>query len=382
MLEGSNPKLAMQLNPLNIDAFVALSQSRLGVASSADTGDGLLADSKRLLAQSPGDARLYSIRGGLEAQQGNLQAAIAAFRHSLLLAPTELYALRWMIGRSVEEGDKAGLVDLMDPLFRRWPEQVATYAFLLPAILQTTDERRLLVRHLERHPPWRTALIARLSASQVGAAFAADLLWDLSEGASLPSPSEIGPVVDALLNAGRYDEAYQTFLVTLAPERRSLLGNVYNGDFSAMPTGTSFDWAVRRQPGVLVELTSADRQAGTSLLSLKFQQTPIKDPGIRQTLKLGPGRYRLSVKASASAAVLPKRLLWSLRCFQTGVPLASLPVSSGTYPMTETSVSFAVPGDQCGLQVLKLESRTLTGSWNDRYSGTVEFDRIKIVGDP
>ncbi len=369
----------MEVNPLNVDAFIALSQDALGRAATADEVDGLLAISARLLAQTPGDARLYSARGGLKALKGETQEALSDFRHALVLAPTELYALRWMIRRSAEQGDKSGFVNFLDTLFRRWPGNIDAYAPFLPEILQTSEERLILVRHLQRQPPWRPALINRLSASPGGALFAAELLWELSEGTSGPTDGEINQVVGALLDAGQYDEAYQTFLVTLAPDKQMLSGNVYNGGFSAAPSGAPFDWAVRRQPGLTVTLPKSDGGKDSSSLSLEFLQTPVRDPGIRQFLKLAPGSYRLSVQASGDAAVLPKRLFWSVSCFRPSLPLARLAVAQGTYPMTGSSVTFAVPEDRCGLQVLRLENRAMTESWNDRYSGTIAFDEIRIV---
>jgi hypothetical protein len=378
-LEASNPKLSLQLNPFNVDAFIALSQDTLGEPATSAALDQLLAAVGRMLAQAPGDARLYSVRGAVQWQRLNTPGALSAFQHALVLAPTELYALQWMIRHSVEQDDKATVVNLIDVLFRRWPDRIPVYAGLLPEIFQRPDERRLLVRGLERRPPWRTTALSRMSRSPGGALFAADLLWDLAQGQSGQSSSEINQVLGALLEEGRYNEAYQTFLVTLSSERQLLGGNVYNGRFSAVPSGAPFDWLVKRQPGLTLSMPETDDEISSPGLSLEFLQTPVKDPGIRQYLNLPPGRYRLSLQASAHGAVFPKELFWTVNCFKPGALLATLPVSQGTYPRTEFSSDLLIPESHCGLQVLRLGTRAMTGSWNDRYSGRVHFDDIRIV---
>ncbi|HCL67701.1 MAG TPA: hypothetical protein DIC56_23270 [Rhizobium sp.] len=382
MLEDKDPKLALRLNPFNVDAFITLSEAMLGGAAKSADLDQLMAAAGSMVAWAPGDARLYSVRGAAEWQEGQMAEALSAFRHALVLAPTELQALQWMIGHSAEQGDEAAVVDLVDALFRRWPDRIPVYAGRMPAIFSDTEQRRLLVQRLELGQPWRGALISRLSKSPDGALFAADLLWDLAQGEGIQNGGEINQVLGALLAAGRYDEAYQTFLVTLNGEGQKLAGNVYNGSFSDTPSGAPFDWMVRRQPGLALSMAKPDGGMPTPGLSIEFQQAPVRDPGIRQYLNLPPGRYRLSVKTSAQGAVLPKELFWSVACFKPGTVLATLPVEQGTYPVAAISTELVVPADHCRLQVLRLGTKTMTGSWNDRYSGKVRFEDVQIVSVP
>jgi tetratricopeptide (TPR) repeat protein len=382
LLEDTAPRLALRLNPFNVDAFIALSEDMLGGAANPADLDQLMATAERMVAWAPGDARLYSVQGVAAGQKGEVAEALSAFRHALVLAPTELQALRWMIEHSAEQNDDAKVVDLVDVLFRRWPDRIAVYADRLPAIFSDADQRRLLVQRLELGPPWRTALISSLSKSPDGALFAADLLWDLAQGEGGRNGGEINQVIGALLAAGRYDDAYQTFLVTLNGPRQKLTGNVYNGSFFDTQSGAPFDWMIKRQPGLALSMAKADDGAPASGLSIEFQQAPVRDPGVRQYVYLSPGRYRLSVKASAQGAVLPKGLFWSVTCFKPGTVLGTLPVQQGTYPILAISTELVVPAEHCGLQVLRLGTRSMAGSWNDRYSGRVQFEDVRIVSVP
>ncbi|PYB71700.1 hypothetical protein DMY87_15925 [Rhizobium wuzhouense] len=382
MLEDTDPKLALRLNPFNVDAFITLSEERLGGPADTADIDQLMAAAGRMAAEAPGDARLYSVRGVAEAKKGDVEHALTSFRHALVLAPTELQALQWMIEYSAAQNDQATVVDRVDALFRRWPDRIPVYADRLPEIFRGADQRRLLVQRLKMAPPWRVSFISSLSKSPDGALFAADLLWDLAQGQGEQNAGEINQVLGALLTAGRYDEAYQTFLVTLDDERQKLAGNVYNGSFLDAPSGSPFDWMVKRQPGLATSMAKPGDGASTPGLSIDFLQAPVRDPGIRQFLNLASGRYRLSVKASAQGAVLPKGLFWSIACFKPGTVLGTLPVEQGTYPITAISAELVVPPDHCGLQVLRLGTRAMTGSWNDRYSGRVRFDDVRIVSAP
>lgn len=380
MLEKSDPKLALRLNPFNVDALVALSESMIGGTTKPSYLDQLRSVARRMMSVNPGDGRLYSVQALVEWKNGDLPAAQQAFASALELAPTERQALQWMIGYAADEDGEVPTVDLIDALFRRWPDMIPVYADRLSEILSKPEQRRLLMQHLERAPPWRGALISSLSKSPDGALFAADLLWGVAQGKGGQYAGEINQVLNALLAAGRYDEAYRTFLVTLDGERETLLGNVYNGLFSAIPSGAPFDWSVKRQPGLALSIAEEGTLARG--LSLEFLDIPVRDPGVRQYLVLSPGRYQLSMKVSAKGAVLPKTLFWSIACFKPGKILAMLPVSEGTYPLKEVTADLEVPVDACGLQVLRLGTRTMTGSWNDRYSGRLHFDEIRIASVP
>lgn len=382
LLEHRDPKLALRLNPFNVDAFITLSENTLGGAASPADLDQLTGATGSMAAWAPGDARLYSVRGVALWQKGEVAEALSAFRHALVLAPTELQALQWMIGYSAEQSDEATVVDLVDVLFRRWPEMISVYADRLPSIFSGADQRRLLVRRLEPGPPWRGALMSRLSKSPDGALFAADLLWDLAQGQGGRNDGEINQVLGALLAAGRYDEAYETFLVTLDGTRQKLTGNVYNSSFLDTPSGAPFDWMVKRQPGLALSIANSGDGMPAPGLAIEFQQAPVKDPGVRQYVYLPSGRYRLWVKASAQGAVLPKGLYWSVACLKFGTVLGTLPVEQGSYPITTISTELVVPAEHCGLQVLRLGTRSVAGSWNDRYSGRVQFEDVRIVSLP
>jgi hypothetical protein len=185
-------------------------------------------------------------------------------------------------------------------------------------------------------------------------------------------------VLSALLRQKQYDSAYRTFLLTLAPQEKSLSGFVFDGAFRQAPSGRAFDWAVRQQPGITLTLPAgADNGRAGEGLALEFGETPVLRVGIEQYLLLPPGDYEIEFTASASAVKLPKGLLWTLRCTDTGRPILNLDVPAGDYGNRTVGAKFSVP-QNCPLQLLSLRTNAIAESWSERYSGGLIFHDIRI----
>ena len=374
--------LALELFPLNVEALLDVGSRQFVEPVAGDGLAGIAKQAQLMLSFNPGDARLYSLLGEAERRRSRQDDARAAFNRSLALTKTELHALHWALAQTQEAGDSRSLVDQMDALLRRWPDEIRASAPAIAMSFAAGERYDMLVQRLSVMPPWRSTLISKLAGNQATAVFAAQLLQDLAANASAVRPGEISNVVNGLLNAGKFEEAYRTFILTLSSKQLEVLGNVYDGRFTLPSTGTPFDWQIRDHPGVMFSYPGLHPGAPGHGMTLEFQQAPVRDLQVRQYLHLPAGNYALSLHATASAAVLPKGLLWSVRCVGSNAVFAELPIDQGSYPDHELSVDFSVPPNRCPIQMLRLSTKAVTNSWNDRYHGSLRFDAIKIVTRP
>ncbi len=372
-LEGSDPELASALYPLNVEATLAGAVNALGRPDSDTPAAEVESRLRAAVPYNAGDARLYSLLGESLSKEGDDKAAAGMFDHALLLARTEIHALRWSIQRAVTAGDHRQALDRMDMLFRRWPEQIGLIAPAIPAVFADQNGYDAFAERLRASPPWRPALLRALAGeTSTNKVFAAQLLQDLATGPTPPSSAETASLLAGLFRDKQYDLAYRTFLLTLTEPEKELSGAIFDGTFQRAPSGRLFDWSARQQPGVVVSLP-----ATSGGLSVEFANTPVMRIGLQQYLKLPAGAYRLEFKASAFSAVMPKSLLWNLACVGPAGAVAQVEIPDGDYRDRVVTGDFTVPAD-CPLQLLTLQTRAMVESWSNRYNGRVLVNYIRI----
>jgi tetratricopeptide (TPR) repeat protein len=379
ILERSEPELSLKLFPFNVEAALA-SASALAARDPAG-GDlkPLEPLALGLLPSHAGDARLYSLIGEIHRRTGDAEAAFPAFERALTLSKTEVNALQWTLQRSLEQGDFPAALDRLDTLFRRWPDRIVPLAPVVVSAFADPGRYPLFLRRVEADPPWRGRLLSALSRTPEAPVFLARLMQDLAAGSTPPRSLELNLVLSALLAAGQYDLAYRTFIVTLTPAEQEVAGHIHNGRFLLPPSGRPFDWQIRNHPGVTSTFRHADGDRPGGGLHLQFANTPIRNLSIRQSLVLPPGAYEFEFKVAASAARLPKELLWRIVCANSPYKIvAQAPIAPGTYAATTSRTELTVPESDCPLQTLQLVTKAIGENWNDRYSGSVSFDDFRI----
>lgn len=380
-LEQKSPQLALKLYPLNTNALLAWSIEALGGTAGDTTVEAIESSVRSAIPLNAGDARIYSLSGEAMRRQGKETAAYAMFDHALLLAKTEIHALQWSIQRAVDKRQYQEVTNRLDVLFRRWPERIKPLAEALPVIYSNPDGYSTLLSRIGDNPPWRWRLIAALTADTVkDVGFAQRLVQDMAVGRSPPTTTEAAEVLAALFKREQYSVAYRTFLLTLGPAERELSGFVFDSTFQQGPSARIFDWSVRQQPGVTASLPlKADTHSGQpdAGLSLEFNNTPVLNVGVEQYVLLPPGSYGIDLQASASAAKLPKGLVWTVACRGSGKQLLNLDVPEGDYKDRTVDTRFSVP-DDCPIQVLRLRTNAIAESWSERYSGRVLIHAIRI----
>jgi hypothetical protein len=272
-----------------------------------------------------------------------------------------------------DRGDVAEAVRLLDALLRRWPDQLERMESSFPALLATPESRQAILGVLRSNPPWRSRFMTVLARSEDGLPLASTLLLGLVDSESPPTPVDVGTVLTGFLRAKRFDEAYRLFLLTLGEADFARTGLVHNGRFDVAASPSPFNWQFASTSAAEVRLDGAPPYTGAGV---RFLNKPARDIRLRETLVLGPGRYRLTADASAVSLVIPRGLFWSVLCLSPGRDLARLDVDGGTYRNRSFVTEFEV--DDCPAQMIELRSGLLADSWVYRYSGRVTFHSLGI----
>jgi len=368
------PDTALRLNPWNADARVA---SISGMLNANDSGAldlaAMAAATERGLWLAPVDARFRSLLGEVRLRQGDRAAAETLFVGAHRLSPTELHALGQLMQAAGDRGDVAEAVRLLDALLRRWPDQLERMESSFPALLATPESRQAILGVLRSNPPWRSRFMTVLARSEDGLPLASTLLLGLVDSESPPTPVDVGTVLTGFLRAKRFDEAYRLFLLTLGEADFARTGLVHNGRFDVAASPSPFNWQFASTSAAEVRLEGAPPYTGAGV---RFLNKPARDIRLRETLVLGPGRYRLTADASAVSLVIPRGLFWSVLCLSPGRDLARLDVDGGTYRNRSFVTEFEV--DDCPAQMIELRSGLLADSWVYRYSGRVTFHSLGI----
>ncbi|MCX5576732.1 hypothetical protein [Kaistia terrae] len=373
-VETSAPQSALRLNPLNADARVAsLSSALNGQDEPQPDPAALVDDAKRGLWLAPVDARFLSLLGEVRQRQGDRAAAEQLFASAHRVSPTELHALSQLILAAGDRGDVVEAVGLLDVMLRRWPSELKGIESALPGLLASPEGHQAVLDVLQAAPPWRTRFLAALARSDAGLPLASSLLLNLSDSAAFPTPGEISTVVNGFLRAKRYDDAHRLFLLTLSDADFGRTGLVHNGRFDAAASPSPFNWQFASTSAAEVRFDGAPPYAGAGV---RFLNKPARDIRLRQTVLLGPGRYRLAAETSAVSLVVPRGLYWSVRCLTPSREIARIDVDPGTYRDRQISTEFEV--DDCAAQSVELRSGLVADSWVYRYSGRATFHSLGI----
>ncbi|MER9133411.1 hypothetical protein [Mesorhizobium sp. M0768] len=374
-LETETPAVSLAVDPFNVDALIAEISNVLNDSNNAPDLDALLAKARGALAFDLADARLYSVMGEIEYRKGETDEAYELFDQARKLSKTEIHALQRSITREIETGDLPKAVGEIDILLRRWPDQFPAIAQGLPAILSNRAGYQAVLTAIRAEAPWRASLFAALGKDPKGLDTANRLLLDLAESGAPPRSNELSAVINGYIRQRKYQTAYRLFLFSLTDEEQKLGGYIFNSTFEPGFSGKPFNWQVHSQSGL--EVTFAPSRGGGGA-TVRFLNMPVKNTALSQYIELPPGRYKVSLTASARNLKLPKELFWSIRCMDPASEIARFNIPEGTFNRQTLSQAFSVGPAACPIQLLRLETATIAESWRFRYVGTLIMHKLSI----
>jgi len=313
---------------------------------------------------------------GLVADAGGDRARAGALMHlALKRTPSDLTARRWLADRALDAGQFPEAVALQDRILRLDPgSESVTFVDWYP-LLSVDANRQALVQLLAASPPWRAAFLNQFasagSAADVDAVFAA--LIDARKGARLEVDEEEA-WLRRLTADGRWMDAYRRWQLLQGEFARGDALPV-NGNFESAPGPAPFDWALGTSADVEVDRAVADGGTGQAL-RLQFLGRRAAFAGVRQTLVVTEGAYRLRWRYRLDSLETPRGLQWVAACANTGATLGESGLMAGDSPWRDSELSLRVPAD-CGAVQLKLQLAARIAAESAAY-GTAWFDTVRL----
>lgn len=337
-----DPVLAHRLAPydgrITAKAATALAEEE-GVAADRRRADDL---ARRALRQD-GTAVLALSTLGLNADlRGDNTAARRLFIQAQRQSRRDLRTQLWMIEDAVQRGSIAEALKQYDITLRVSPE---LGELLYPVLASAGTEpaiRRALVETLAGRPSWGESFLSYASRSAADPRATATLFLALGRrGVNVPQPSRAA-VVDALIAAGRADEAWRYYALNRpGVDRRRSRDPRFT---TALAVPSQFDWVAIDNAGV----TSSIGEGAVDFTA----PASIGGPLLRQVQILPPGTYRLAGRSEGVDQAPQSRPYWTLQC-QDGRELGRVLLPASANAKAPFAGTFSVPSG-CPVQTLVL----------------------------
>jgi hypothetical protein len=333
------------------------------------------------LEYDPLERRAIRVLAQLESAAGNTQRAdvllgVAADR-SLRDAEVQGAFIDVLLSR----GDYSEALVRIDALMRSRPDVTQGLLQVLVVMARIPETRRALIAYLGAEPPWREQVLGVL-AREAELESVSAVLAGLRSGPVPPRPDEISPYFDRLLRDGRFGEAYAAWLGFLAPGKAADVKHINNGGFEREPDGLPYDWRFGRLRNVDIRIAKRQDAAGGQALRIAFASGRVPFAHVSQVLYLPPGFYRLSGQSRAESLRNERGLRWRIACLESHRRrLGETNSVLGSTPWQPFSMTFEVPPEGCGAQVLRLEldARAVLDT---EISGRVWYDDLAITPEP
>lgn len=363
------PPLALRISPASPTVLARAAEAELA-ARRFDNAEYLAQQS---LAKAPFNVQALRVIGLVEAEQGEPERAddilTLAGNWSLRDGPTHA----WLIERRLLQGNYGSAFAHADTLARR-RTNLHPQLFQLFTTAAKLDPRAIpaIASLLAPNPPWRTAFMQTLLASDEGLALAANLallLETREEGAF--TDRELSNLYIYLMRRGRLEAMAEVRRRLQRPDPDAI---PVNGDFQSPSGVLPYDWKLMTGPGAVPEILNDDLRPRDNALRVQYDGVKIA-VFAEQLLQLKPGSHRVSGQRRTEMADAGAEVSWTVSCVESGLPLAD------TRSIAETdrnrwrafSMDVVVPSQNCGAQWIRLtgrpgERRGMTLIWFDRLS--------------
>lgn len=364
---SEDPAVALRVEPLHPGALLTASRDALrahDVATSASLA-------RRLLAVEPGQGEGFAMVALASAAPGS-DNADALVRIAVRRAARDRQVRARAAADALGRGDLPETMAQLDALLR-----LGAGTNLYPALVRQSNDERFataLAGTLARGPRWRGSFLASLLAQ--GSPDAIDWIHAELHRRGALSPAETGNWLRRMMRDGRWGDAYAHWVATLGASHLALTP-VYDGGFEQDASGVGFDWqgGVRSQ-GVFTEFEATPGAGGRQAAHFRFIG-PAADGDLRQALLLGPGRFRLRLRAKAEFLQTEQGLEWRITC-DRGPVVAQLGPIDGSFGWRTLQVEFVVPGAGCKGQWLELHNPALAGA-AQHASGDLWVDDVAVL---
>lgn len=377
----SEPDQALSWQGDSSPALIALARQKLAGNDPQDETAAIQELAERALLSTPLEARALGMLGFLAELDGD---QIRADRLMALAADRtrrDGFVQVWSFLRLTRLGEFDSALEHADALLRTRSYLHEQIAPTLLAFAIDVEAQAALVRLLAENPPWRTWYLDQLAKQTDNPGISYAILADLKESAHPPNTAELHAYLKNLIDAGRFEQAYLTWIDFLPEERRQDIRFAYNGDFEYAPSGLQFDWLIGSIPGASTDLVETANGVG-HVVRVEFSNRRVLYRHLSKLLMLPPGPYHLTGSAKALDLENERGLIWRLSCAELDKQTLGMtaPVK-GTVDWHQFAISFSVPQSGCRAQWLTLELPA-KAALEEQIAGNVWFDDIVVTRAP
>jgi hypothetical protein len=367
----NQPDLALMLDGQNWRALVA----RAGVALREEKTEEAVRDARSALSADPLAGGAVRMLGLVEQKHGSVDTTERLMRAAADASRRDVTAQTWLLGRNLQAGDLPQALSRLGVILTQDSPTSRTLVSQLLPLLNEDEPRRELAKLLSRRPPWRSGFLGQVSQEGQDLDAVSALFSTLRESPAPPLAEELRPFLDRLIRAGRAEQAYFVWRQSLAPERLSQLGYLYNASFEYPVSRLPFDWVFGHVDSAVVELSS---QTSPAVLQVGFFGGRVGQLLVSHLLALPPGTYLFTGREQSASLANERGLRWRIFCLeQADGSLAETAPLLGDTPWRRFAVSFDV-GPDCPVQNLQLELPARV-ALEQEVSGVASFAELNIT---
>lgn len=371
-LADIDPGIALGWRPQHAQALLGAAQDAARDKSEPTRAAAL---ARKALRANPLLGLPYRVLAELAATPAEAEGLYA---QAAARAPRDIPSLGWLADRALVAGKYSDALQLVDQILRVQPELMGRLFPALATIAAVPAAQPAMAALLRKSPPWRAEFLIGLARQAPDFAHTAGVIALLRKPGMGLTEAELAAWIDRLASEKQWGAAYVIWVNQLPPEKRRIIGNVYNGGFEATPTHAGFDWRFERVPGAHVDLAASDGIGGAQALRVAFEPRRVPFRHVRQLMALPPGHYSLEGRVRLDGLQTERGLVWTVACAESGKELANTEPLSGSRPWRPFRVDFVVPNSSCGGQWLTLRVPARIPA-EQRIGGTAWFDDLRVA---
>jgi hypothetical protein len=346
---AAQPWVALAWDSANPSAMTRLAEFYVESGASPENSKAAVELARAALVKAPFNGVALRILG-VEAQRAkDLAGARRLMAASDALTQRDSVAQLWLLARALERKDYALGLRKAESVLRRDPGAARMVYELLGRRLGDPAAVASISKRLARRPEWRgdflKTVAAKADVDQVRA-----LYISLERRGSPPSIDEAVALVDRLISAGRYGEAYRLWRGRAGGAANATPGLIYAADFRPRPGAPPFNWRLAEEGAAFAVL--ADGPDGTPALHVQVQTgaaTVLAD----QLLLAPPARYRLDGAVWLADDLAARSVNWRVECVgDAGLLVEQQFDKTAPGGWRPFSVEFDVPATGCPAQRL------------------------------
>ena len=333
---------------------------------------------QRAIRLSPLDGRSYRVLAQIAESRGDAPRALALYQIAARHSPRDLRSHVWLANHYLRSDTPEAALPHLDAMLRVQPGSMPILFPQLVAFASHARTQPALAALLAADPPWRWQVLTKLCREAKDPGALTPFIEDLRKLPGGIHEDEMAVWLDRLVADRRWGQAYLLWVAQLPPERRKVIGNVFDGGFESEPSNEGFDWRFGQVQGARIDLLPITGAGGERALRVAFEDQRVPFNHVRQLLALPPGAYRMTGRARAEDLRNERGLVWTLRCAEQNKPLASSEPVRGNSGWRDFSLDFSVPAQDCGGQWLQLSLPARIRA-EQRIGGRVWYDDLSIA---